>query len=83
MGPQSTPMARLAASGAEGVVCAVSEATSVKELELDLIVATPGIRPAGSEPTDQRRVATPGEAFRSRGGPARRRPPDHGCDRSD
>ncbi|HEU5112391.1 MAG TPA: orotidine 5'-phosphate decarboxylase / HUMPS family protein, partial [Acidimicrobiia bacterium] len=29
------------------------------------IVATPGIRPAGSEPADQRRVATPGEAIRA------------------
>lgn len=59
-------MARLAASaGAEGVVCAVSEATSVNELGLDLIVATPGIRPTGSESSDQRRVATPGEAIRA------------------
>jgi len=28
-------------------------------------VATPGIRPAGSERADQRRVATPGDAIRA------------------
>jgi orotidine-5'-phosphate decarboxylase len=54
-----------AAAGAEGVVCAVPEAESVKALGLDLLVVTPGIRPAGSEPADQRRVATPGEAIRA------------------
>jgi len=59
-----TAMARLAAAaGAEGVVCAVPEAASVKVLDLDLIVATPGIRPAGSDSADQKRVATPGEAI--------------------
>lgn len=63
---QSGTMARLAAaSGAEGVVCAVPEAKSVKALGLDLLVATPGIRPAGSERADQRRVATPGDAIRA------------------
>ena len=61
---QAAAMARLAAAaGAEGVVCAVPEAASVKALGLDLIVATPGIRPAGSELADQRRVATPGDAI--------------------
>ena len=63
---QVTAMARLAAvAGAEGVVCAVPEAASVKALDLDLTVATPGIRPAGSERVDQRRVATPTEAIRA------------------
>ena len=61
----------------------MSEATSVKELELDLIVAT-----QASDPPDRNRptsdgVATPGEALEQGRGPARRRPPDHGCDRSD
>ncbi|MGH8947843.1 MAG: orotidine 5'-phosphate decarboxylase / HUMPS family protein, partial [Acidimicrobiia bacterium] len=59
-------MARLAAAaGAEGVVCAVPEAATVKELDLDLSVATPGIRPAGSDSADQKRVATPAEAIRA------------------
>jgi len=56
-------MARLAAAaGAEGVVCAVPEAVAVKALDLALSVATPGIRPAGSDSADQKRVATPAEA---------------------
>ncbi len=59
-----TAMARLAAvAGAEGVVCAVSEAMAVKALDLGLEVATPGIRPAGSDSADQKRVATPAEAI--------------------
>jgi orotidine-5'-phosphate decarboxylase len=62
---QTGAMARLAAAaGAEGVVCAVPEAETVKALGLGLTVATPGIRPAGAERADQRRVATPGEAIR-------------------
>ena len=61
-----TAMARLAAAaGAEGVVCAVPEAVAVKALELGLSVATPGIRPAGTDSTDQKRVATPAEAIRA------------------
>ena len=63
---QTAAMARLAAAaGAEGVVCAVSEAESVKALGLDLVMATPGIRPEGSERADQRRVATPGDAIKA------------------
>jgi len=61
---QVIEMARLAAAaGAEGVVCAVSEAMAVKALGLGLSVATPGIRPAGSDSADQKRVATPAEAI--------------------
>ena len=45
-------------SGAEGVVCAVSEAALVKSLGLGLLVATPGIRPTGADIGDQKRVAT-------------------------
>lgn len=30
-----------------------------------LLIATPGIRPAGSAPDDQKRIATPGEAIRN------------------
>ena len=90
-----TAMARLAAAaGAEGVVCAVPEAASVKVLDLDLIVATPGIRPAGSDSADQKRVATPGRGDQRRGPtcwwwaarsprrPIRRRPPCRYCRRS-
>lgn len=56
---QVESLARLAAgSGAEGVVCAVPEAAAVKQLGLGLVVATPGIRPTGSEAGDQKRIAT-------------------------
>jgi orotidine-5'-phosphate decarboxylase len=63
---QVEAMARLGArAGVEGVVCAVSEASAVKALGLPLIVATPGIRSAGADNADQRRVATPGDAVRA------------------
>ncbi|MGH8916434.1 MAG: orotidine-5'-phosphate decarboxylase [Acidimicrobiia bacterium] len=54
-----------AGSGAEGVVCAVTEARLVQALGLGLTVVTPGIRPADAAPSDQRRVATPGAAIRA------------------
>jgi orotidine-5'-phosphate decarboxylase len=61
---QVQELARLSAvSGAEGVVCAVSEASGVKGLDLGLLVATPGIRPASVEAGDQKRVATVREAI--------------------
>ncbi len=53
-----------AGAGVEGVVCAVPEAAAVKSLGLGLMVVTPGIRPAGSDTADQKRVATPNEAIR-------------------
>jgi orotidine-5'-phosphate decarboxylase len=59
IGSQVQRLARLAAaSGAEGVVCAVSEAARVNRLDLGLLVATPGIRPDGAGAGDQKRVAT-------------------------
>ena len=64
LGDQAEAMSRLAAgAGAEGVVCAVPEASRVKALGLGLTVVTPGIRPVGSDKGDQRRVATPGRAM--------------------
>jgi len=64
LGDQVAAMAELGArAGAEGVVCAVTEAPLVKESGLDLTIVTPGIRPAGAESSDQRRVATPGAAI--------------------
>jgi orotidine-5'-phosphate decarboxylase len=53
------------ASGAEGVVCAVTESRVVQALGLGLTVVTPGIRPTNSDPADQRRVATPTAAIRA------------------
>ena len=63
---QVTALATAAAgAGAEGVVCAVTEARLVQALGLGLIVVTPGIRPANAEASDQRRVATPGAAIKA------------------
>ncbi len=59
-------LARMAAGlGVEGVVCAVSEARVVADLGLGITVVTPGIRPAGNDPGDQSRVATPAGAVRA------------------
>lgn len=52
-----------AGAGAEGVVCAVPEAAGLRSLGLDVIIATPGIRPETSEKADQKRVATVGAAI--------------------
>ena len=50
-------------SGMDGVVCSAREATMLKEAcgrQFELI--TPGIRPAGADAGDQRRVLTPVQA---------------------
>lgn len=54
-----------AAGGAEGVVCAVTEARLVQALGLGLTVVTPGIRPADARASDQKRVASPATAIRA------------------
>lgn len=49
-----------------GVVCSGLEVAGVKAATSDgLLCLTPGIRPAGTERADQRRVVTPAEAVRS------------------
>jgi orotidine-5'-phosphate decarboxylase len=50
-------------AGVSGVVCSPREAASLRrELPRPFLLVTPGIRPAGSDWGDQRRVATPAEA---------------------
>lgn len=50
-------------SGLDGVVCSSQEAALLKqEIGADFKLITPGIRPAGSDKGDQRRVMTPVEA---------------------
>lgn len=62
-GRQTSRLSKLAAAaGAEGVICAVRELGVVAEVAPELRRVTPGIRPAGAEAHDQRRVATPEEA---------------------
>ncbi|MEW7864127.1 orotidine-5'-phosphate decarboxylase [Aeromonas diversa] len=57
-------LARLTkAAGLDGVVCSAQEATLLKaECGADFKLVTPGIRPAGSEQGDQRRIMTPAQA---------------------
>lgn len=54
------------AAGMGGIVCSAGEAAAVRKiLGQDLAVVTPGIRPVGGDPGDQKRIMTPAEAIRS------------------
>ncbi|MFL6689590.1 MAG: orotidine-5'-phosphate decarboxylase [Alphaproteobacteria bacterium] len=53
-------LARLAAEcGIEGMVCSPAEAAAVHSALPQALLVTPGIRPAGSDAGDQKRIATP------------------------
>jgi orotidine-5'-phosphate decarboxylase len=60
-------LARLARdAGADGVVCSPLEASDIRAAAGEaFLLITPGVRPAGAERGDQRRVTTPGEAMRA------------------
>ncbi len=60
-------MATLAVSaGARGLVCSPQEVAAVRtEVGQDILLITPGIRPAGATSDDQARIATPEEALKS------------------
>ncbi len=64
---QVTRLARLAkGSGLDGVVCSPQEIGLVRAAcGPDFLIVTPGVRPAGAELADQRRVMTPAEAIRA------------------
>ncbi|URZ88267.1 orotidine-5'-phosphate decarboxylase [Floricoccus penangensis] len=50
-------------AGLDGVVCSAKEARAIKDATSeDFICLTPGIRPAGAEVGDQKRVVTPADA---------------------
>jgi orotidine-5'-phosphate decarboxylase len=55
------------ASGIDGVVASPHEITPIRKMVKDprFIILTPGVRPAGSDLNDQRRVMTPAEALRA------------------
>lgn len=54
------------AAGMGGIVCAPTESEKMRKvLGDDLVIVTPGIRPAGSAAGDQRRVMTPADAVRA------------------
>lgn len=51
-------------AGLDGVVCSAQEASLLKaELGHDFKLVTPGIRPAGADAGDQRRIMTPEQAL--------------------
>lgn len=52
------------ALGVDGLVCSAEEVADVREtVGMQMVLVTPGIRPAGSEAGDQKRVMTPEEAI--------------------
>ncbi|OJF90615.1 orotidine-5'-phosphate decarboxylase [Pararhizobium antarcticum] len=54
------------AAGMGGIVCSAEEASAVRKIiGPDMAVVTPGIRPAGSDRGDQKRVMTPADALRA------------------
>jgi orotidine-5'-phosphate decarboxylase len=69
VGPSRDAVRRLAAlsvaAGAGAIVCSPHEVAAVRaEVGPDVVLITPGVRPAGSDTQDQARVATPGQALR-------------------
>jgi orotidine-5'-phosphate decarboxylase len=63
---QAVLLARLAIdNGMDGVVASPQEISLVRSISggSDFIIVTPGVRPAGSENHDQKRVMTPAEAI--------------------
>ncbi|MDI6838819.1 MAG: orotidine-5'-phosphate decarboxylase [Rhizobiaceae bacterium] len=53
-------------AGMGGIVCSAEEAAAVRKIiGPDMALVTPGIRPAGAEKGDQKRVMTPSAALRA------------------
>ena len=53
-------------AGMGGIVCSASEASAVRRIVgPNMAVVTPGIRPAGADHGDQKRVVTPADAIRN------------------
>ena len=54
------------AAGMGGIVCSAEESAAVRKIVgSDMAIVTPGIRPAGGDAGDQKRVMTPGDALRA------------------
>lgn len=54
------------AAGMSGIVCSPQEVGAMRSIVgPDMVLVTPGIRPAGSAAGDQKRIATPGDAIRA------------------
>jgi orotidine-5'-phosphate decarboxylase len=58
--------ARALEAGAHGVIASPHEAALIRALPQakGRLIVTPGVRPAGAEAGDQKRIATPGQAIR-------------------
>ena len=70
IGPAPAQVLRLARlakhSGLDGVVCSPQEIAEIRNAcGTEFLIVTPGVRPAGSDLADQRRVTTPGDAVRA------------------
>ena len=67
LGPQALVLRRAEqarAAGMGGIVCSAEEASAVRRIVgRDMAIVTPGIRPAGSDKGDQKRVMTPADAL--------------------
>ena len=68
--PASETVVRLAVmaveSGARAIVCSPHEVSAVRNsVPSDIVLITPGVRPASSSVDDQKRVSTPAEALAS------------------
>lgn len=51
-------------AGARAIVCSPQEVAAVRgEVGPDIVLITPGVRPAGSDAGDQKRIATPAQAL--------------------
>jgi orotidine-5'-phosphate decarboxylase len=58
--------AQARAAGMGGIVCSAEESTAVRAIiGPDMALVTPGIRPAGADKGDQKRVMTPADALRA------------------
>jgi orotidine-5'-phosphate decarboxylase len=56
--------AQSVAAGARAIVCSPQEVASVRaEVGPEIVLITPGVRPAGSDAGDQKRIATPEQAL--------------------
>ena len=66
--PVEQEVARLASlavgAGSDGIVCSPQEAATMRELlGPEALIVTPGIRPAGADVGDQKRISTPAAAI--------------------
>ncbi|MDP0929369.1 orotidine-5'-phosphate decarboxylase [Paracoccus onubensis] len=57
--------ARAFEAGADGIICSPQEAAAIRALSGSGLIVTPGVRPAGADLGDQKRVETPASAIRA------------------